>query len=593
MCGIFAYVGERKNSATLVLNGLRKLEYRGYDSWGVAVVDFESPEKRILIKKDVGKIGNADVSELPNSDLVIGHTRWATHGGVTKANAHPHTDCADSIAVVHNGIFENYEQVKKKLVRSGHGFESETDTEVVAHLIEEYMKKDEFVAATRKAFMQMKGLNALVVINKSERKIIAIRNGSPLVLGFGGGENFIASDPIALLEHTKDVYFLENNEMALVDKDNVWVYENVSSQNLKEVKTQKIDWNVIQTGKGEYKYFMEKEIYEQPAIMASIAARPENGLKNITSKLKNADDVVLVGCGTAYYACLLGYYLFSKIAGKRVFPVVGSEFSYLSKQLNKKSVVVALSQSGETMDVLGPLKSVSDLGVEIIAIVNAPHSSLYRMADENILIGAGPERAVASTKAFTGKLAHLGMLAYTSVDKYKEGKNVLNKAVFSSNKVLSDESVSKIKVLAKKLRSADDLYILGRGISYPISLETALKIKEISYIHAEGLAAGELKHGTLALIEPGKVCIVFLPNDETYEDSLSGAMEIKARGGYVVGVSFKNHSSFDYYINIEDAEEMTIIPNVIFAQMLAYEIALERGLDPDMPRNLAKSVTVK
>ncbi len=597
MCGIFGYIGPKTNAAQIVLEGLKSLEYRGYDSWGVAVIP-ESPstnssdQNKIVLKKMVGKIGDGTVAELPASTLAFGHTRWATHGGVTQENAHPHLDPSEQIAVIHNGIFENYEKFKTKLLDQGHVFHSETDSEVIPHLIAQYAKKHTFFEAVRATFLEMEGLNAFIACHVEQRMMIAVRNGSPLVLGFGKGENYLASDPAALLPHTKEVYFLEDQEMAVVTDDKIEIFDCISGQK-KEYKTQHLNWDISQTQKGEYAYYMLKEIYEQPQIIASIAANATTHTKEIAATLRGAKDVFLIGCGTAAYACQVGYYLFSKISGLRVNWAVGSEFGYNLDFISAKSVILALSQSGETMDILEPLKKAKSQGAKIIALVNVLGSSLYRMSDEKMLVAAGPERAVASTKAFTAKLAHLILLAFAYADRLDEGKQILTQAAEATRTVLSEKSVENVKKLAKVLKNKEHIYCLGRGISFPLSLETALKIKEISYIHAEGLSTGELKHGTLALIEKGTPCIVFLPDDETYSANLAGAMEIKARGGYVVGISSKKHDVFDYFIAVPDVKEATILPSVVVSQLLAYYLTLEKGFDPDMPRNLAKSVTVK
>lgn len=338
---------------------------------------------------------------------------------------------------------------------------------------------------------------------------------------------------------------------------------------------------------------MEKEIHEQQSVISAIATSASSQYSSIAKKIKNSRTSYLVGCGTASYACLSGYYLFAKIAHHHVNTAIGSEFIYSLEHLGTKDHVIALSQSGETMDLLNPLKQVKSQQAQITAIVNVAGSSLTRLADERILIGAGPEKAVASTKAFTGKIAHLLLLAYAMDGRFNVGKRVLALAASSVKSVLSKSTVTQIMTLAKQLHTSQSLYVLGRGLSYPLSLEAALKIKEISYIHAEGLATGELKHGTLALIEKQTPCIAFLPDDETYSANLAGLMEVKARGGRVIGVSSKPHDVFDYYIEVPDAKEATSIPNVVVAQLLAYYLTLERGFDPDMPRNLAKSVTVK
>lgn len=588
MCGIFGYVGYRKNSPELVLAGLKSLEYRGYDSWGVAVVE----NGKISLKKKAGKIGDNNVNDLPKSSLSFGHTRWATHGGVTDINSHPHLDCSGTIALIHNGIFENYEEIKQKLVKSGHKFISETDTEVVVHLIEGLAKKKSFPEAVKTAFLMMKGLNGIIAINTKDRMMVAARNGSPLVIGFGTNENILSSDAAAILPYTNMVYFLEDGEMAIIQDKKVEIFNAKSGQRIIP-KKQKLTWKVDDGNKGKYPYFMLKEIHEQPKIISEISNSSAGQTLKIAKEIRNSKGTYLVGCGTASYACIAGTYLFSKIAKRHVNFAVGSEFGYHLDFLNKKSLVIAVSQSGETMDILESVKKAKEKGSKIASLVNVLGSSLYRLSDHKMLIGAGPEKGVASTKAFTGMIAHLILLAYALDGGLAKGRKVLRLAIKSSKEILSPKSVNKVRNLARLIKNNKDIYVIGRGISYPTSLETALKIKEISYIHAEGLAAGELKHGPLALVKKGIPCIAFLPNDETYEANLAGAMEMRARGGFVIGISHKNHEVFDYFIPVRDAGVATIIPNVIVAQLLAYYLTIEKGYDPDMPRNLAKSVTVK
>jgi glutamine---fructose-6-phosphate transaminase (isomerizing) len=575
MCGIFGYIGQNQAAGKLVHAGLKRLEYRGYDSWGVAVVP--QTDGVIAIKKQVGKIGSSTVSDLPAGTLAFGHTRWATHGGVTTANSHPHLDCSGQIAVIHNGIFENYESHKKQLVAQGHTFLSETDSEVIAHLIEDHRKTKSFFEAVRQTFLTMEGMNAFIAIAAHERCLVAVRNGSPLVVG-------LASDPAALLTHTHEVYFLEDGEMAVVTDNAIEIFASQTGQKLAIKKTQ-LAWNTSQVEKGTYADYMLKEIYEQPQVVTDIAANASTHLQKIAKIVRAAEQVSLVGCGTAAHACQMGYYFFSNIPKRSVQWAIGSEFSYQLNTMSPQSLILALSQSGETMDILEPLKKAKLQGIKIIALVNVLGSSLYRLADEKILLAAGPEQAVASTKAFTAKLAQLLLLAYASGGRLIDGVKILTTATTITQQVLSTPSVTAIKKLAKLLKDTEHLYCLGRGMSYPIALEAALKIKEISYIHAEGLPTGELKHGTLALIEKGTPCLIFLPNDETYTANLNSAKEIKARGGYVIGISFKPDAVFDYYLEVA--------PNTVTAQLLAYYLTLERKLDPDMPRNLAKSVTVK
>lgn len=590
MCGIFGYVGDKKSAPTIVLNGLKRLEYRGYDSWGVAVVP--TNEAKIVVKKKAGKIGVAQVNDLPAGTLAFGHTRWATHGGVTDVNAHPHLDCTKTIAVIHNGIVENYEEIKNALVKKGHRFVSETDTEVIAHLVEDYSKTMMFSKAVQKAFNEIEGLNAIILINTTSSQMVAVRNGSPLVVGFGDGENFLASDPAALLPHTKQVHFLEDNEMAIVDNLHIHLFDARTGTRIRPRK-QHLTWAAKEAERGDFPTFMLKEMHEQPGLVADIASSGIGQAEKLASIIKQSYGSYMVGCGSASYVCIAGSYLFSKIAKRHVNWAVGSEFGYQLDFLTPKSLVIALSQSGETMDTLESVKKAKEKGAKIFALVNVLGSTLYRLADYKMLIGAGPEKAVASTKALTGKLAHLTLLAYALAGKSKQGQQVVMQAAKSSRQVLSPANINRIQKLAKKLKRVEHAYVIGRGLSYPASLETAIKIKEISYIHAEGMAAGELKHGPLALIEKGSPCIAFLPNDETYGANLAGAMEMKARGGYIIGISYKPHEVFDTYLPVDDAREATIIPNVITGQLLAYYLTIARGLDPDMPRNLAKSVTVK
>lgn len=599
MCGIFGYAGYKNNAPKLVIDGLKSLEYRGYDSWGVALLTEkkeknEKPEKRekLIIKKRTGKITEAAIPELPPSNFSFGHTRWATHGGVTEKNAHPFIDCTGTIALIHNGIIENYHQLKGKLLAKGHKFVSDTDSEVAVHLVEEYAKTMIVSKAVQKAFNEIEGLNALVVLHAGEKRMIAVRNGSPIVVGYGDGENFIASDAIALLPYTKQVHFLEDNQMAIVSAKGIMIFNARTGDEIKPLK-HTLDWTVEQTVKGKYPYFMLKEIHEQTGVIADIAANYQEQAAKMADLVKRSSETYLIGCGTAAYACLAGTYIFSKVAHHHVNSSLASEFAYKLEFLTEKSLVIALSQSGETMDTLEAVRKAKEKQATVAAYVNMLGSSLYRAADQKILIGAGPETGVASTKAFTAKLAHLILLAHAISGTVADGQMELTKAVRSTQKILSDKSQFAIQHLARQMKHVGHLYVIGRGLSHPAALEAALKIKEVSYIHAEGIAAGELKHGPLALVGKGTYCIAFLPNDETYGANLAGAMEMKARGAHIIGVSFKPHDIFDTYIEIADAEEATIIPNVVFGQLLAYYLAVERGLNPDKPRNLAKSVTVK
>jgi len=585
MCGIFGYVGQDDNAAEVVLEGLKLLEYRGYDSWGVTV----KIGKKLGVDKHVGKIGHANV-KLPRSNLGIGHTRWATHGGVTTENAHPHLDCNKEIAVIHNGIVENYESLKTDLLEKGHLFSSETDTEVIAHLIEENLKTEGFSSAVRDTFNALSGLNAFVVAYAPSQEIVACKTGSPLVIGKGTDGFYVASDATGIIEHTRDLLFLKDKEMVILGKD----IQLITLPDGKKVEPvfEKIDWKIEAADKGTFEHFMLKEIYEQPKVLRSLILNGEE-IQSLAKTISLAKGTFFIGAGTAFHASLTGTYLFSRIAKMHVNTAVASEFNYLEDFLNDKSLIIALSQSGETIDVIEPLQRAKEKKSTIVAITNALGSTIYRMSDYRLLLGAGPEKAVASTKAYIAKLGVLLLLSYAIVGKIEEGKKLLAAALDEVERMLSDSYVSHIRKLAGQLRNTEHIYTIGRGLSYSTALEAALKIKEVSYIHTEGLAAGELKHGTLALIDKGTPCIVFAPKDDTYQAMISNAMEIKSRGGFVIGISSENSKIFDYWFEVKEGGAAVPITHVIVAQILAYFLAVEKGFDPDKPRNLAKSVTVK
>ncbi len=586
MCGIFGYVGTSTDAAKIVLEGLKLLEYRGYDSWGVSV----KVAKKLSVDKHVGKIGEATVN-LPNSNLGIGHTRWATHGGVVTKNAHPHLDCTQEIAVIHNGIVENYAEMKEDLIKKGHQFFSDTDTEVIAHLVEEFNKKEGFASSVRDAFNMLAGLNAIVVANSSSQEIIAAKTVSPLVVGIGDNEYFIASDASGIAKHTKKVLFLKDKEMVILGKTLQLIQLPEGKKITPELET--IDWDIEKADKGNYSHYMIKEIHEQPRIIRNIAKTYDDQIENLNSIIRRAKGTFLIGAGTAFHACLSGVYLFSKISHLHINTAVASEFNYLEDFLTNESLVIALSQSGETIDVVEPLNRAKEKGSKIGAIVNSLGSTIYRMADVKVLLGAGPEKAVASTKAYVSKLSVLLLLAYALDGGMRKAKTLLIETADEIDRLLKKDSLQKIKKIAQSLSTSEHIYTVGRGMSYPTALEAALKIKEVSYVHTEGLAGGELKHGTLALIAKRTPCIVFAPKDDTFEAMISNATEIKTRGGFIIGIGPQNHSIFDSWIEVKDCGDGDSIAQVVPAQLLGYFMALERGFDPDKPRNLAKSVTVK
>jgi len=610
MCGIFGFASEKPLPVLTVISGLKTLEYRGYDSWGVAAKLRESrstcPQSlrssvsrrenhELWVKKQIGKIPDKSNSNFKfsifNSQLAIGHTRWATHGGVTEKNAHPHLDCTKTLALVHNGIFENYEETKRRLIKRGHKFSSETDTEIIVHLIEEYLKKHNFKDAVRKAFKSLYGLNAIAVINVKTNELIAAKSGSPLIIGIKNNDYFVASDTTGILPHTNQILFIKDSEMAVIKGGKLELISLTSNKKLVP-KFEEVNWKMENTQKGKYRHFMMKEIHEQPAVINTVLSN-EDQIKSLSKVVKKARGTFFIAAGTAYNACMAGIYLFSKVALLHVNSAIASEFNYLLDFITKKSLVIALSQSGETIDVIEPLDTARRKNATIMGVVNSLGSTIYRMADYKFLLSAGPERAVASTKAYTAKLAFLLLLSYSLANKTTEIRPLIKKAVKDIERLLKKESVRKIEKIADKLKGAKNIYVVGRGVSYSSALEAALKIKEISNIPTEGLAGGELKHGTLALIEKGVPVIVFAPNDETYSAMISNAIEIKSRGGYIIGISYKNASVFDEFIKVQDSGNATLLSQIVPAQLVAYFLAVKLKRDPDKPRNLAKSVTVK
>ena len=592
MCGIFGYVGGRSDAAKVVFEGLKRLEYRGYDSWGIAAINQRSKIKgqKLIVEKHVGKIGDSQLSMVNRqSTIALGHTRWATHGGVTVANAHPHIDCSGQIALVHNGIVENFQNLKKALLLK-HQFKSQTDTEVVLHKVEEKTKKMSFFEATRKTFMQVAGLNAFVFVN-SDGQMVAAKSGTPLVIGLGKNETFIASDAAAILPHTKKMIFVEDGQIIKIRHRGVEIYEAKSGKRIKE-KITDISWQVEDVSLGKYKHFMLKEIYEQPRVLKNLAAKT-NDAQKLAKLVESCHGTFFVACGSASHAALCGTYLFSRLAKKHVNFSIGSEFNYLEDFINSESLIVPISQSGESVDVIEPVVRARKKGAKIAAIVNVYGSTLWREADFNFLIDVGVERAVVATKSLTAMMASLILVSYALVSRSSEGQKLIIGAADDVSSLLKNSQITKIKKVARFLMGKEHVYIIGRGISYPVALEAALKLKESCYIHAEGFAAGELKHGVIALIEKGTPCIVFAPNDETFLEIASNAQEIRARGGYIIGVGPRNNEVFDEFLQVEDLAEATMISQIVISQLLAYFIAIEKGLDPDKPRNLAKSVTVK
>lgn len=591
MCGIISYKGN-KQATGIVLDGLKKLEYRGYDSWGIAVKD-----DQIKLFKTIGKVGEAckeDINFLDTQKedkIAIGHSRWATTGKVNNANAHPHLSNNKKIALVQNGIVENYLDLRNELKKKGYQFKSETDTEVIVNLIQEYCKSDDFIQAVRKAFLRLEGRNAIVAIHQDKNVVVGARAGSPLILGVGEGEYFLASDIPAFLEHTRKVNYLDDGEMVILDKEPKFINLKTGEAVLKRLVN--IDWDVAKAEKGEYKHFMLKEIMEQKDTIRRAVEQEESEIRKIAHDIGKAHGTFLVGAGTTGKVCFVGDYFFSKIAKKHVNFIPASEFINYSHFLTPRSLMIVVSQSGETADVLEAMEIARKKGVKIISLVNVQGSSIMRQSDYSVLIKAGPEQAVASTKATTAQLSLLALLAHAINEDLFVGRNNLISLAGKVNDMLNPRYEDHIIELAKKIVDNESMYIIGRGPNYPIALECAIKLQEVSYIHAEGFAGGELKHGPIALISEGTPLITLVANDENRESILSNAQEVKSRGGYIIGVSPFREEVFDYWIKVPEAGVLSPIVNIIPVQMLAYHLGVLKGHDPDKPRNLAKSVTVK
>ena len=584
MCGIIAYKGG-KNASEVVLEGLKNLEYRGYDSWGIAGLSASGIE----VVKNVGKISEVGKIKINSCNIAVGHTRWSTHGAVTDANAHPHVDCTGKIAVVHNGIIENYQELKRSL--GSHKFTSETDTEILPHMIEEKLNSMNFEKAVKEVSRQIKGRSAFVVISSDSGGIVAVRKGTPLIVGTGKDEFFIASDINAFLKHTNRVQYLDDNEMAVIGSTARFLRIEDSETVSKRIV--EIDWKPEEAKKEGYRHFLIKEIMEQKDTLWRAINQDESKITSVASDINRAYGTFLVGCGTAGKVCMTGEYLFSKIASRHVNAYVASEFPNYSHYLTPESLIIAISQSGETGDVLEAIDAAKKKGSKVISLLNVFGSTMMRASDEYFMVNAGMERAVISTKATTAQLAVTTLLAYASAGKLQEGKRLLISVAESVNDMLNPRYETRIKELAGKLKDQNDLYIIGRSLNYPIALEAAIKLQESAYVHAQGFAGGELKHGPLALIEKGTPCIALIANDEVRDEMLSNASEIKSRGGYIIGIAPENNEIFDYWIKVPDAGNASPIVNVIPVQMLAYHLALERGVNPDYPRNLAKVITTK
>jgi glucosamine--fructose-6-phosphate aminotransferase (isomerizing) len=591
MCGIIGYCG-KEVAAPLALECLRRVEYRGYDSAGMATLS----DGRLFITKDIGKLEDIEkrhkLSSLPGN-IAIGHTRWATHGGATQANAHPQCDSARTIAVVHNGIIENYQELRKRLIRAGHRFTSETDTEVIPHMIEDEMKKGASLeAAVLAVTPKLEGYYAfLVVSSRDPDKIVGTRKDSPLTIGVGKQGYFFASDAMAFSGLADQIIPLADTEVAVLTTKGAEFLDAAGKKIAK--KTRQIDLQWCASDKQGYQFFMLKEIMEQPQTIGAAISQDKEIFTKIAMDILRAGQVIITACGTSRYAALVGRYLFSKVGSKFCDVVMASEFHYFANSVDKNTVVLAVSQSGETADVIEGVKKARAAGAQIVSIVNRPYSQLAEMSHHVIYLKCGPELCVAATKSFISQLVVFYLLAFSMVNSFDKAVTNLKSITDKVAKAIEWNN-DKLRGLSQELKAKSDFYYIARSINFAIASEGALKLKELSYIHAEGMPAGELKHGTLALIEQGTPVVVICPDDYTYRETLSNATEAKSRGAYIIAISDKNNELYDFWVRIPKVDELLYpIIAVVPLQLLAYYLAVSRGYDPDRPRNLAKSVTVK
>ncbi|SFP85929.1 glutamine--fructose-6-phosphate transaminase [Caldicoprobacter faecalis] len=607
VCGIVGYIGD-KQALPILIEGLKRLEYRGYDSAGVAVHNGHC----INISKTKGRLTVLEQRIDPNQlqgTLGIGHTRWATHGEPSDINSHPHTNQSGEIAIVHNGIIENYMKLKDWLQKEGYVFVSETDTEVVAHLINYYYRGD-LVEAVRNTLDKIEGSYALGVIAKDHPDCMVVaRKDSPLVIGLGDGENYIASDIPAILKYTRRVYLLEYREIALIRRDAVEIIDQYGKKVQKEVF--EVTWDVESAEKGGYQHFMIKEIHEEPkALRDTMASRIVDGKVNLSDlnvtreQLEKAGKIIIIACGTAYHAGVVGKYVIEKLARIPVDVEIASEFRYKDPLINEDNIVIIISQSGETADTLAAMRMCKKVGAKVIAITNVVGSTVSREADHVVYTWAGPEIAVASTKAYTTQLLCMYMMALDfadkmgriSADEYQRIIEEIRKLPELAQEILDDKEI--IQRCADETFNASSIFYMGRGLDYAVAMEGSLKLKEISYIHSEAYAAGELKHGTIALIEEGTPVVALATQKGLFEKTLSNIKEVKARGAFVIAVAMEGDTEIE-----KEADRVIYIPRVydilapvlvvIPLQLYAYYVAVAKGCDVDKPRNLAKSVTVE
>jgi len=586
MCSIIGYIGNN-TAAPIIVQGLQRMEYRGYDSVGVATIS----ENKISLRKGVGKVslvnGEMKLDSLYGT-IGIGHTRWATNGLVSKNNAHPHPSNSKEIAIVHNGIIDNFIELKKFLTEKGYFFKSETDSEVISNLLQFHFDKTHDVYKSMiLTSKELKG-NFTFVAAFSDGTIAASRFHEPLIIGVNKDGYFLSSDILGFIEYADEVIYPENGEIVIINQNGLQMFDFRGTPTSHQIT--KVSKEFVGVYKGEYAHFTMKEISEQPLTILKAAKKTTLELDMIAMGIKKAKHLYITGSGTSYNACLVAKHLFSKYAKLKIEPILSSEAPFSTNLFDDESITLAISQSGESADVLEAVNIAKMDGSKIFSIVNVMTSSLVNLSDISIGLNCGPEIGVAATKSFTSQLAVL----YQITNKLCEGSLNLDFNNISGviNKILSDQSV--IKNISKKLKGVSDIYVLGRGIHYAIASEASLKLKELTYIHAEGIAGGELKHGPLALMDSNTYVVMINPSDSTYDDTLTSAREIKARGAKIIGISDKNSDVYDHWIKIPSVDEMYYpLIEIIPIQLLAYYAAIEKDTDPDYPRNLAKSVTVK
>lgn len=588
MCGITGYIGE-KEAAPVLLQALKRMEYRGYDSAGISTIHKDN----VTIKKDIGRIDSINEKiELGKAEGKIGiaHTRWATHGGVTKENAHPHLSCKQEVVLVHNGIIENYRQLFKEL-SDNHEIKSETDSEVISHLIEEeYNKEKDPLKTLQNVSKKLNGSFALVVIFSDKKdEIYGVRKYAPLIVGIGEQENFISSDIVSFIDYTDNVIFLEDKEIVRVTSNSIDIV-NFDGDKISRDKTH-VAWEAADVSKEEFSHHTIKEIHEQSSTVQNALNQDDEEFEEFVNKLTSGKNIFITGSGSSFHIALIFKKMLTKFVDSPVQAFLSSESEEYIESMNDNAILIPISQSGETADLLEVIRNVKDKGVTVLSIYNTVGSSLSRVSDCSLNLNCGPEIGVAATKSFTSQLA----IVYKIIFRLGNVKDGNEKIIELSNKIkdilLKEKTLQEIIEL---LNESNDVYFLGRAIHHPIALEGALKLKELAYIHAEGMAAGEIKHGTLALVEEGTPAIIINPKDESYDDTINNATEMKARGAKIIGISSEDNEVYDYWIEIPKVENMLYpLIELVPLQLLAYYTAIRRKNNPDYPRNLAKSVTVK